>query len=120
MVQYLARDGMPFSRDRTRSLLRRRGLRAIYQKPRTTRPGVPSELFPYLAGLQLLTCPDRVWETDITFIPHEVMPGGPGDGPLASGRKHQIFHLNQDYQFTLKAFVDRLRVEETEISLLDL
>ena len=36
MVEYLAREGIPISRDRVRNLMRRMGLRAIYQKPRTT------------------------------------------------------------------------------------
>jgi putative transposase len=39
MVGYLARDGIPISRDRVRNLMRRMGLHAIYQKPRTTVPG---------------------------------------------------------------------------------
>jgi putative transposase len=38
MVGYLARDGIPISRDRVRNLMRRRGLRAIHQKPCTTIP----------------------------------------------------------------------------------
>ncbi len=37
MVAYLAREGIPISRDRVRNLMRGRGLRATYQKPRTTR-----------------------------------------------------------------------------------
>ena len=41
MVDYLARDGIPISRDRVRNLMKRMGLRAIYQKPRTTLPGHP-------------------------------------------------------------------------------
>ena len=40
MVGYLARDGIPISRDRVCNLMRRMGLRAIYQKPRTTVPGI--------------------------------------------------------------------------------
>jgi putative transposase len=35
MVGYLARDEIPISRDRVRNLMRRMGIRAIYQKPRT-------------------------------------------------------------------------------------
>jgi putative transposase len=51
MVGYLARDGIPISHDRLRKLMRRMGLRAIYQKPRTTVPGDPSERFPCLVDL---------------------------------------------------------------------
>ena len=69
MVGYLARDGIPISRDRVRNLMRRMGLRAIYQKPRTTIPGHPSERFPCLVDLSLVTAVDQVWATDITYIP---------------------------------------------------
>jgi len=41
MVDYLAREGIPICRDRVRNLMRSMGLRAIYQKPRTTDPGEP-------------------------------------------------------------------------------
>jgi len=49
--------------------MRRMGLRAIYQKPRTTIPGHPSERFPSLVDLKLVTAVDQVWATDITYIP---------------------------------------------------
>jgi putative transposase len=69
MVDYLARDGIPISRDRVRNLMRRMGLRAIYQKPRTTVPGEPAEKFPCLVDLRGVTTVDQVWATDITYIP---------------------------------------------------
>jgi len=69
MVQYLDREGIPISRDRVRNLMRRMGLRAIYQKPRTTVPGEPSERFPCLVDVRAVTAPDQVWATDITYIP---------------------------------------------------
>jgi putative transposase len=69
MVDYLAREGIPISRDRVRNLMRRMGLRAIYQKPRTTVPGDPSERFPCLVDLRLVTAVDQIWATDITYIP---------------------------------------------------
>jgi putative transposase len=69
MVGYLARDGIPISRDRVRNLMRRMGLRAIYQKPRTTVPGDPSERFPCLVDISMVTAVDQVWATDITYIP---------------------------------------------------
>lgn len=52
--------GIPISRDRVRNLMRRMGLRAIYQKPRTKLPGNPSEGFPGLADLSLDTAVDQV------------------------------------------------------------
>jgi len=49
--------------------MRRTGLRVIYQKPRTTVPGEPSERFPCLVDLRMVTAVDQVWATDITYIP---------------------------------------------------
>jgi len=45
--------------------MRRMGLRAIYQKPRTTVPGEPAERFPCLVDLKQVTAVDQVWATDI-------------------------------------------------------
>jgi len=69
MVAYLARDEIPISRDRVRNLMRRMGLRAIDQKPRTTVPADPSERFPCLVDLRMVTAVDQVWATDITYLP---------------------------------------------------
>lgn len=69
MVHYLARDGVTISRDRVKNLMRCMGLRAIYQKPRTTVLGDLSEGLPCLVDLKLLTAPDQIWATDITCIP---------------------------------------------------
>ena len=69
MVDYLAREGIPISRDRARNLMRRMGLRAIYRKPRTTIPGDPSKRFPCLVDVNTITAVDQVWATDITYIP---------------------------------------------------
>ena len=69
MVDYLAREGIPISRDRARNLMRRMGLRAIYQKPRTTVQGDPSERFPCLVDVSTVTAVDQAWATDITYIP---------------------------------------------------
>ncbi|AFY27470.1 IS3 family transposase [Cyanobium gracile] len=144
MVHYLARDGIPITRDRVRNLMQRMGLRAIYQKPRTTVSGKPSERFPCLVDLQLLTAPDQVWATDITYIPlrkgflylvaivdlfsRHVLAWRLSNSldtefclealamALASGRKPQIFHSDQGCQFTSSAFVQRLKDEEIQIS----
>jgi putative transposase len=69
MVTYLAGEGIPISRDRVRNLMHRMGLRAVYQKPRTTVPGNPSERVPCLVDLREITAVDQVWATDITYIP---------------------------------------------------
>ena len=69
MVTYLARDGIPISRDRVRNPIHRMGLRAIYQKPRTTVLGDSSERFPCLVDLREITAVDQARATDITYIP---------------------------------------------------
>jgi hypothetical protein len=69
MVDYLAREGIPISRDRVRNLMRWMGLWAIYQKPRTTVPGDLSERYPCLVDLNQVRGIDQVWATDITYIP---------------------------------------------------
>jgi len=83
MVDYLAREGIPISRERVRNLMRRMGLRAIYQKPRTTVPGDPSERFPCLADLRLVKAVDQVWATDIER--HEA----PWERAVMKGHRHR-------------------------------
>jgi putative transposase len=144
MVGYLARDGIPISRDRVRNLMRRMGLRAIYQKPRTTVPGAPSERFPCLVDVSTVTAVDQVWASDITYIPMQkgflylvaivdlfsrhVLSWKLSNSldtefclqalemALEGGRKPQIFHSDQGCQFTSTDFVARLKEEEIKIS----
>jgi len=59
IVEFLAREGIPISRNRVRDRVRRMGLRAIYQTLRTTIPGDPSEHFPCLLDLRLVTAVDQ-------------------------------------------------------------
>ena len=66
---YLGRDGISISRDRVRNLLRRIGLRSIYQKPRTSIPRIPSEGFPCLVDFSTDKAVDQVRSTYITYIP---------------------------------------------------
>ncbi|MCT4366546.1 MAG: IS3 family transposase, partial [Synechococcaceae cyanobacterium MAG-AL2] len=144
MVDYLAREGIPISRDRVRNLMRRMGLRAIYQKPRTTVPGEPSERFPCLVDLKEVKKVDQVWATDITYIPlrkgflylvavvdlfsRHVLSWKLSNSldtefclealeiALTGGRKPQMFHSDQGCQFTSGDFVARLKTEEIKIS----
>jgi putative transposase len=68
MVEYQAKEGVPISRDRVRNTMHCMGLRAIYQKPRTTIAGDLAKLFPYLVDLKLVTAVDQAWATDIIYI----------------------------------------------------
>ena len=128
MVDYLANEGIPIGRDRVRRLLRRMGLRAMHQKPRTTVPGQPSERFPCLVDLKQITEVDQIWATDITYIPlqkgflylvaimdlhsrHVLSWRLTGsldtefclvalEMALSAGRKPQIFYSDQGCQYT--------------------
>jgi len=144
IVAYLANDGIPISRDRVRNLMRRMGLRAIYQKPHTTISGTPSERFPCLVDLNTVTAVDQVWATDITYIPlrkgflylvaimdlysRNVLAWKLSNSldtefclealemALGGGRMPQIFHSDQGCQFTSSVFVGRLREAAIKIS----
>jgi len=144
MVDYLARDKIPISRDRVRNLMRRMGLRAIYQKPRTTVPGEPSERFPCLVDIKKVKAVDQVWATDITYIPlqkgflylvaimdlhsRHVLSWRLSNSldtefclealemALEGGRKPEVFHSDQGCQFTSSDFLSRLQNEEIKIS----
>jgi putative transposase len=144
MVDYLAREGIPISRDRVRNLMRRMGLRAIYRKPRTTVPGDPAERFPCLVDLNAVTAVDQVWSTDITYIPMQkgflylvavvdLFPRNVLSWKLSNsldtefcldalemamegGRRPEIFHSDHGCQFTSSDFVARLQAEAVRIS----
>jgi len=59
------------------------GLRAIYQKPRTTIAGEPSERFPCLVELNEIKAVDQVWATDIER--HEA----PWERAVMKGHRHR-------------------------------
>jgi putative transposase len=137
MVDYLAREGIPISRDRVQHLTRRMGLRSRYQKPRTTVPGEPSERFPCLVDLKQVRSTDQVWAIDITYIPlqkgflyqvaivdlfsRNVLSWKLWNSldtefclaalemALAGDRKPEFFHSNQGCQFTSADFVASLQ-----------
>jgi len=45
------------------------GMRAIYRRPRTSKPGTGHKIYPYLLNGMKITRPNQVWATDITYIP---------------------------------------------------
>jgi putative transposase len=124
--------------------MRRIGLREIYQKPRTTVPGAPSECFSCLLDVSTITAVDQVRATDITYIPPQkgflylvaivnlfsrnVLSWKLSNSldtefclkavktALEGGRKPEIFHSDQGCQFTSTSFVARLQAEKIKIS----
>lgn len=69
MQRHLNNQGIAMGRARVRRLMRKMGLMAIYQKPRTSVPHPEHKVYPYLLrGLQI-DRPDHVWCADITYVP---------------------------------------------------
>ena len=69
MKAWLERQGVPVSRKRVQRLMRVMGLRAIYRRPRTSRPAPERRVYPYLLRNARITRPNQVWAADITHLP---------------------------------------------------
>lgn len=70
LCSYLQRaTGERIDRKRVRRLMRRMGIEAVYPRKRTTIPGGPSGIFPYLLKDVEISRPNQVWCADITYIP---------------------------------------------------
>jgi putative transposase len=121
--------------------MRHMGKRAIYQNPSKIFSDSPSERFPCLVDLDMITSIDQVCATDITYIPQlkgflylvaivelfsrNVLSWKLSNSldtqfcmetlemALASGSRPEIFHSDQGCQFTSADCVDRLHAEDT-------
>ena len=69
MAIYLKSRGHPVNRKRVRRLMRLMGLKAIYRRPRTSKPALGNKVYPYLLNGVPITRPNQVWAADITYIP---------------------------------------------------
>ena len=69
MMRHLQRLGRRVSRNRVGRLMRKMGLRAIYQKPNTSAPHPEHRIYSYLLRDLPIVRPNQVWCTDITYIP---------------------------------------------------
>lgn len=70
IANYLLRQtAKRVARKRVRRLMRIMGLEAVYPRKRTTIPGGPSGIFPYLLKDMEIVQPNQVWAADITYIP---------------------------------------------------
>ena len=65
----LKSQGHPVNRKRVQRLMRLMGLKAIYRRPRTSKPAQGHKIYPYLLSGLKINRPNQVWTADITYIP---------------------------------------------------
>jgi len=66
---WLQDEGHDINRKRVQRLMRQMGIRALYPKPRTSKPGKDHKIYPYLLRDLVIDRPNQVWATDISYIP---------------------------------------------------
>jgi putative transposase len=66
---FLVREGYRIGRRHVATLMKRMGIEALYRRPNTSKPAPGHTIFPYLLRKLLVTRPNQVWATDITYIP---------------------------------------------------
>jgi len=71
MAAWFKSQGQSVNRKRIRRLMQIMGLKAIYRRPRTSRPAPGNKTYPYLLRGLNVTRPNQVWAADITYIPME-------------------------------------------------
>ena len=69
IAAWLKGQNYSVNRKRVRRLMRMMGLKAIYRRPRTSKPAAGHKIYPYLLGGLKITRPNQVWAADITYIP---------------------------------------------------
>jgi putative transposase len=65
----LKSQGHLVNRKHVRRLMRVMGIKAIYRRPRTSKPAPGHKIYPYLLDGLEITRPNQVWAADITYIP---------------------------------------------------
>ena len=69
MARHLRRRGYSVGRKRIRRLMRKMGLQAVFQRPRTSKPHPEHRVYPYLLRGRTIDRANQVWCADITYIP---------------------------------------------------
>ena len=69
MVRHFARQDHKVSRVKMRRLMRKLGLQAVYQAPKTSTPHPSHKIYPYLLREKTIKHSNQVWCSDITYIP---------------------------------------------------
>jgi putative transposase len=141
----LRTEGVTIGREHVRTLMRRIGITALYQRPRTTQRHTAHPVFPYLLRTLTVTRPNHVWAADITYIPMargfvylvvvmdwasrkvlswRLSPTLTSDfcvGALEEALAHygcpEIFNTDQGSQFSSAEFLSVLRRRQIQISM---
>jgi len=69
MAVWLKNQGYRVNRKHVRRLMQVMGLKAVYRRPRTSKPAPCHKVYPYLLSGMEITRPNQVWAADITYIP---------------------------------------------------
>lgn len=69
IAAWLKSQGQQVNRKRVRRLMQIMSLKAIYRRPRTSKPASGHKIYPYLFSGLKITRPNQVWAADITYIP---------------------------------------------------
>ena len=145
MARHMQREGHKCGRHRVRRLMRLMRLVPIYQEPKTSQKHPEHKVYPYLLRDLVITRPNQVWCTDITYIPmrrgflylvaimdwysRKVLSWRLSNSmdagfciealkdALAKYGPPEIFNSDQGSQFTSTGFTDVLRDAKVKISM---
>ena len=141
----LAGEGVKVGRLHVSTLMKKMTIEAIYRRPNTSKPAPGHKIYPYLLRKLVVTRPNQVWATDITYIPmargfvyliaivdwfsRRVLAWRLSitletdfciealEGALARFGAPEIFNTDQGSQFTSMAFTAVLHREKIAISM---
>ena len=65
----LGQEGQVVNRKRVMRLLQQMGIQAIYPRGRSSQPGAGHRIYPYLLKGLIISAPNQVWCSDITYVP---------------------------------------------------
>jgi putative transposase len=143
MTVFLERRGEAVNRKRVRRLMALMGPEGLHPRRRTTAADPGARVYPYLLRDRVLTRPDEVWSSDITYVPMKrgfmyltavidwfsryvlswrlsnTLDGGfcleALDEALARGRP-EVFNTDQGSQFTAREYTGRLEAAGVAVS----
>jgi len=144
MTEFLKRQGFCINRKKVIRLMRKMGISAIYQKPKTSKKNPYHKIYPYLLKNIEIKHSNQVWVSDITYIPMkrgfiylvaimdlysryivgwELSILQDTDSLISSVEKAlrygkpEIFNSDQGSQYTSFEFTSRLQEENIRISM---